>query len=76
MSDDARSRVRNAARSVADDMLRFERSMDRLKRAIADAGGVTDDLMAAVNEGCDTDARRRAFDLIHQRLKARPDGAS
>lgn len=67
---DALSRVRNAARSVADDFLRFERDMDRFKRAVADAGGVSDDVMEALNQGCDTEQRRRAFDVIHSRLVA------
>jgi hypothetical protein len=65
---DALSRVRNAARSVTDDLLRFERAMDRFKRAVGEAGGVTEEVMEALNQGCDTTERRRAFDLIHSRL--------
>ena len=70
---DQLSRVRNAARNVADDFLRFERDLDRLVHWIGEAGGASPSVQRAVNEGCDTDARRRALGIIVARIGERQE---
>jgi hypothetical protein len=67
VSDDL-SRVRNAARDLADDFLRFERSAERMMRAVTAAGGADNPAVAgAVREACTGD-RARAMNVIAARM--------
>jgi hypothetical protein len=66
---DALSRVQNAARDTADSFLRFERALDRLRRAVTVTGAEESDTFAAVRRGCDNPKRLRAFETIAARMR-------
>jgi hypothetical protein len=67
------SRVRNAARDVADNYLRFARAMERLAEATKACGGVKGpmevQILCAIQEGCSGEDRIRAFNAIEKSLR-------
>lgn len=62
---DQASRVRNAARDMANAFLAYERAQERLFEAIRDQAPVVHALIA---EGCNSPERRRAMNTILLRL--------
>lgn len=68
MSTDDLSRVRNAARDMANAYIAFEKAAARMVEASGRLGGAQRDVVKAVQEGCDTPARAKAFNAIYTRL--------
>lgn len=73
LTPEEQASVANAARDVADNFLRFERDMRRLRKLIAQCGADHPQVIAAVQRGCDSPDRRRALETINARMAAITD---
>jgi hypothetical protein len=67
MSAEYRTMV-NAARDLADSFNRFERDFARFRRIVQETPRA--EVAAALTAACDSEKRRRAIELLDQRLAA------